>query len=51
MQFIVKTRILKDGKTYEPGTRIDLTAEEAWKMPWAVQAPAVPAKRKEDNAQ
>ena len=44
LKFNVLTRIKHDGTTYEPGSTIELTPDEAAAMVWAVKA-ILPARR------
>ncbi len=46
-KYLVKSNIQKDGKLYEPGSKIELSEKEAAEMPWAVEAIPTP---KEERA-
>jgi len=39
-KFTVKSNILQGGKMFRPGDSIELTAEQAAQMPWAVSSEA-----------
>lgn len=50
MKYEVVSPIKKDDRSYEPGDSINLSQEEADRMPWAVKAPA-PLSGAEENQQ
>lgn len=47
--YLVKSRINRDGKDYEPGDTIELTKAQADQMPWAVELPPAPKAKGKDT--